>query len=65
LSFHLSSFLIGALHGRFIAGNFAGIAYAQANSRRGEQSDPLVAHGVTNLLIAILVLTTESWSLWL
>jgi exosortase E/protease (VPEID-CTERM system) len=64
LSFLLSSFLFGALHGRFIAGTLAGMAYALAYRRRGELSDAVVAHGVTNLLIAILVLTTGSWSLW-
>ena len=64
LSFLLSSFLFGALHGRFIAGTLAGMAYALAYRRRGELSDAVVAHGVTNALIAILVLTTGSWSLW-
>jgi CAAX prenyl protease-like protein len=64
LSFLLSSFLFGALHERFIAGTLAGMAYALAYRRRGELSDAVVAHGVTNLLIAILVLTTGSWSLW-
>jgi exosortase E/protease (VPEID-CTERM system) len=63
-SFLLSSFLFGALHGRFVAGTLAGMAYALAYRRRGELSDAVVAHGVTNALIAILVLTTGSWSLW-
>jgi exosortase E/protease (VPEID-CTERM system) len=60
----LSSILFGALHGRWFAGTLAGIAYALAYRRRGELADAVVAHAVTNGLIAITVLTTGSWSLW-
>jgi membrane protease YdiL (CAAX protease family) len=42
----------------------AGIAYALAYRRRGELSDAVMAHAVTNGLIAITVLTTGAWSLW-
>ena len=60
----ISSVLFGALHGRWFAGTLAGTAYAFAYRRRGELTDAIVAHGVTNGLIAITVLTTGSWSLW-
>jgi exosortase E/protease (VPEID-CTERM system) len=60
----ISSFLFGALHGRWCAGALAGIAYALAYRRRGELTDAVLAHGVTNGLIAITVLSTGSWSLW-
>jgi len=60
----LSSLVFGALHGRFVAGTLAGIAYAMAYRRRGELTDAVLAHGVTNGLIALTVLTTGSWSLW-
>jgi hypothetical protein len=30
----------------------------------GEPSDAVVAHGVTNALIAVTVLVTGAWSLW-
>jgi exosortase E/protease (VPEID-CTERM system) len=63
-SFLVSSLLFGALHGRFVAGTLAGMAYAMAYRRRGELTDAVVAHGVTNGLIAFTVLTTGSWSLW-
>jgi exosortase E/protease (VPEID-CTERM system) len=63
-SFLISSLLFGALHGRFIAGTLAGMAYALAYHRRGELTDSILAHGVTNALIAITVLTTGYWSLW-
>jgi exosortase E/protease (VPEID-CTERM system) len=64
LSFVLSSFVFGALHGRWFAGTLAGMAYALAYRRRGELTDAVLAHAVTNGLIAITVLSTGSWSLW-
>ncbi len=63
-SFLVSSLLFGVLHGRWFAGTLAGMAYAWAYHRRGELTDAVVAHGVTNGLIAIAVLATGAWSLW-
>jgi len=60
----VSSVLFGALHGRWVAGTLAGIAYGLAYHRRGELTDAVVAHGVTNGLIAAAVLFTGAWSLW-
>ena len=40
------------------------MAYALAYHRRGELTDAIVAHGVTNGLIAALVLANGTWSLW-
>jgi len=60
----VSSLVFGALHGRFVAGTLAGVAYAMAYRRRGELTDAVLAHGVTNGLIAFTVLATGSWSLW-
>ena len=64
LSFLVSSVLFGVLHGRWVAGTLAGMAYALAYHRRGELTDAIVAHGVTNALIAAVVLATGAWSLW-
>jgi len=64
LSFVISSMLFGALHGRWLAGTLAGMAYALALYRRGEIVDAIVAHATTNALIAGFVLVTGSWSLW-
>ncbi len=64
LSFVISSMLFGALHGRWLAGTLAGMAYALALYRRGEIVDAIVAHATTNALIAGLVLATGNWSLW-
>jgi exosortase E/protease (VPEID-CTERM system) len=60
----ISSLLFGALHGRCVAGTVAGVAYALAQQRRGALRDAIVAHAVTNAGIALVVLTTGSWSFW-
>ena len=64
ISFLVSSVLFGLLHGRWFAGTLAGMAYALAYRRRGELTDAVIAHAVTNGLIAIAVLATGAWSLW-
>jgi exosortase E/protease (VPEID-CTERM system) len=64
LSFVISSMLFGALHGRWLAGTLAGMAYALALYRRGEIVDAIAAHATTNALIAGFVLATGNWSLW-
>ncbi len=63
-SFLVSSVLFGALHGRWLAGTLAGMAFALLYHRRGELADAIVAHGVANALIAAAVLATGAWSLW-
>jgi len=61
----LSSVAFGLLHGdRWIAGSIAGILYAGAQKWRGRIGDAVVAHGVTNALIAFSVLWGGKWSLW-
>jgi len=64
LSFLISSVLFGLLHGRWFAGTVAGMIYAGAVYRRGKPGDAILAHAVTNALIAAYVLATGSWSLW-
>lgn len=64
LSFFVSSFLFGGLHGRWLAGTLAGAIYAIALYRKGELSEAVLAHATTNALIAAYVLSTGAWSLW-
>ena len=47
VSFVISSVAFGVLHGRWLAGILAGMLYALAQYRRGEISDAIVAHAVT------------------
>ena len=64
-SFVISSILFGIFHGRWLAGTLAGMAYALVYRRKGNLSEAMVAHATTNALIAIEVLATGAWSLWL
>jgi CAAX prenyl protease-like protein len=60
----ISSLLFGALHGRWIAGTMAGMAYGLVYHRRGQLADAVLALGVTNGLIAMSVLVAGNWALW-
>lgn len=59
-----SSILFGLMHRRWFAGTLAGLIYGLVYQRRGKLADPLIAHVVTNALIAFQVLTFGSWQLW-
>ena len=63
-SFLISSVAFGALHGRWLAGILAGMIYAAAQYRRGEISDAIVAHVVTNGLLAAYVVLFGHWAFW-
>ena len=41
-----------------------GILYALAMYRRGKLGDAVLAHAVTNALIAVSVLATGDWTMW-
>ena len=64
LSFVVSSVAFGLLHGRWLAGTLAGMAYAAALYRRGEIGEAVYAHMTTNALIAAYVLWFGHWSMW-
>ncbi|HKB00727.1 MAG TPA: exosortase E/protease, VPEID-CTERM system [Gemmataceae bacterium] len=64
LSFVAPSVLFGLLHGQWLAGTLAGMAYAAVVYRTGRLRDAIVAHGVTNALQAALALSTGDWRWW-
>ena len=64
LAFVGSSVLFGAMHSRLIAGTLTGALYLLCYRRRGELADAILAHAITNALIAAYVLTTGTWALW-
>jgi CAAX prenyl protease-like protein len=64
LAFLGSSLAFGLVHGRWLAGGLAGMAYALAVYRRGKLGDAIVAHMVTNGLIALTAVAWGRWSLW-
>jgi CAAX prenyl protease-like protein len=64
LSFVVSSVAFGLLHDLWLAGIAAGLLYAFALCDRRRLADAVVAHGVTNTLLAAHVLMAGRWSLW-
>jgi exosortase E/protease (VPEID-CTERM system) len=60
----ISSAAFGMLHGRWLAGMLVGVLYGLALCRRGKLGDAIVAHAVTNGLIATTVLATGDWTMW-
>ncbi|MCC6493155.1 MAG: exosortase E/protease, VPEID-CTERM system [Pirellulales bacterium] len=63
-SFILSAVLFGGLHGRWMAGTLAGVAFGWALYRRGRLIDAIVAHATANALITGYVIATGDWTAW-
>ncbi|HKU41552.1 MAG TPA: CAAX prenyl protease-related protein, partial [Polyangiales bacterium] len=60
-----SALAFGLLHGpQWIPATLVGVLYAYAQQVRGRTADAVVAHGVTNALIAVLVLAGGAYWLW-
>ncbi len=60
-----SSVVFGLLHrDRWIVATIAGMVYAVAMVRRGNIWDAVAAHGVTNAMLAALVLSGGKWYYW-
>lgn len=60
----VSSIAFGFVHDRWILGALTGVAYALLLRRSGRMSDAIVAHAMSNAVIAAWVLTTGSWQHW-
>ena len=60
-----SSVLFGLMHGGlWLLGSIAGVAYALLSRRSGRIGDAVVAHAVTNALLAGFVLVSGQWQYW-
>jgi exosortase E/protease (VPEID-CTERM system) len=65
LGIAISSIAFGLLHGnRWLAGIAAGFAYGLAARRAGRLGDAVLAHSVTNTLLAVYVLRGNQWQYW-
>jgi exosortase E/protease (VPEID-CTERM system) len=65
LAIVLSSVSFGLMHGKlWIAGTVAGAAYALLVKRTGRLGEAVAAHAMTNLMLAVWVLTRGAWNLW-
>ena len=59
-----ASLLFGLEHGQWLAGAIAGLAYGYLYRRSGSLWPPIVAHGLTNLLLGLWVVSTGQWQFW-
>jgi exosortase E/protease (VPEID-CTERM system) len=65
LSILISSLVFGLMHGQqWMVGTAAGLAYAVLARWKGRLGDAVVAHAVSNLLLAAWVLMRGDWGLW-
>jgi exosortase E/protease (VPEID-CTERM system) len=65
LSVGISSLVFGLMHGEhWLVGTLAGLAYAAALRWRGRMGDAVIAHAVSNLLLAAWVLGFGDWAQW-
>jgi exosortase E/protease (VPEID-CTERM system) len=65
LSIALSSIAFGLMHGQqWLVGILAGLAYAFALRWRGRIGDAVLAHAISNLLLAVWVLGFGDWAQW-
>lgn len=60
----VSSLAFGLMHQFWIGGVLAGLSYAWLLRRRGNLADPIVAHAVTNGLLAVTVVASGATWLW-
>ena len=60
----MTALLFGFVHSSILAGSIAGVFYGLAYLHRGRLMDAVVAHAVTNTLLAVYVLTFGYWSYW-
>lgn len=60
----ISSAVFGVEHNLWLAGILAGLAYGGLYMRSGTLWSPILAHGVTNLLLGVWVLATGAWHFW-
>jgi exosortase E/protease (VPEID-CTERM system) len=59
-----SSLIFGAVHGRWVLGTFTGIIFALLVRRSGRLADAIVAHAVSNAVIAAWVVAMGDWKHW-
>ena len=64
IAFALSSLAFGYMHADALAGTMAGAGFGLLVLRNGRVGDAIIAHAVTNFLLAMTAVATGHWSLW-
>lgn len=60
----LSSLAFGYMHADVLAGTIAGAGFGLLVLRSGRVGDAIIAHAVTNFMLAITAMVTGHWSIW-
>lgn len=64
-AFLITSVVFGLVHpGQWVAGIFCGVCYQWLVLRKGDLGEAMVAHGITNLLLGVYVVTKGAWQFW-
>jgi len=63
-SFIFVSIAFGLEHDRWLPGIIAGLIYAALVYKKKNLFSPILAHGVTNLLLGIYVIANNEWRFW-
>ena len=63
-AFLATSILFGVVHQEWLAGIFCGAAFQWLVLRKGHLGDAMTAHAITNALLGLYVVWTDSWQFW-
>ena len=63
-SFLITSLMFGLEHGEWLAGLLCGVAYQGLVCRMNRLGDAIVAHGITNFLLGLWVVSRGAWQFW-
>ena len=63
-SLGITSLLFGYVHSDILAGSVAGLFFGLAYLQRRQLMDAVMAHAVTNALLALYVIGFGYWSYW-
>lgn len=60
----LTAIIFGAVHREWLAAIICSLAYQWLTYRKGDLSYSIIAHGITNLLLAIWISLKGEWHFW-
>jgi len=63
-AFLLSSALFATEHSLWFAGLLAGLAYGACYVRSGNLWVPIISHAITNGILGVWIIATQSWRYW-
>ncbi len=64
MPFFVTSLLFGFAHSQWLPGILCGLCFQWLVCRSGTLGESMVAHAITNFLLAIWILTKGAWTFW-